>query len=104
MAKNVKYNIYYFSLKNLNIGSNEVGALKCPRIPGLPNLTELNLINNKLESFVDVMEIGDVFPGIETLVLSDNPLCSFGDNEEVRVTCTFYSKHRVFSQVLFLLR
>ena len=48
-----------------------------------PKLTSLNLIQNDVASFTDVIDLAEMFPNLNTLILSDNPLLSFGDDKEV---------------------
>ena len=70
-------------LTDLNIGHNNISALPCPTGSTFPALAELNLIQNNISSFVEVSDLSETFPNLQTLVLSDNPLKSFGDDEKV---------------------
>ena len=57
--------------------------MPCPADIQFPNLTELNLIENSISCFDDVSELATMFINLHTLVLSDNPVISFGDNQQV---------------------
>jgi len=71
------------SLSHLNIGHSKIASMPCPADIQFPNLTELNLIENSISCFDDVSELATMFINLHTLVLSDNPVISFGDNQQV---------------------
>ena len=74
-----------FRLSHLNIGYSNISALPCLTDNVFPNLTELNLIENNISRFEDVLGLAHTFPNLHTLVLSDNPLSSFGEDQQVVV-------------------
>jgi len=71
------------SLKELNIGNNNLSSLHCDTVPDtLPSLQHLNLIKNNFASFTDVLQVSVLFEQLKCLVMSENPLVSFGDTQE----------------------
>lgn len=76
-------NLVFFRLTHLNIGYSNISALPSTTDTVFPNLTELNLIQNNISRFEDVLGLAHTFPNLHTLVLSDNPLSSFGEDQKV---------------------
>ena len=75
-------------LQMLNIGHNNLTCLRQTNSTPFSNsnLTTLNLIQNEISRFEDVADLAEIFPNLSTLILSDNPLVSFGEDKEVRFT------------------
>ena len=76
---------YIFSLEELQICSNNYSTVSSNYNFTHDNLKRVYISNNNLTDWKSLCRLGCLFPNLETLIASDNPLETFRSDDNVEI-------------------